>query len=99
MEWPGGRWLIGAAAVLIIGAGVHYMRQGWTNEYRQHLRANPVTTRWNPVLKAGLIAHGVVVGVVGLLFGFAAWQANPSRPAAPERRSPGCRGRSMARSW
>ncbi|MCO6363724.1 MULTISPECIES: DUF1206 domain-containing protein [Paracoccus] len=79
MEWPGGRWLIGAAAVLIIGAGVHYMRQGWTNEYRQHLRANPVTTRWNPVLKAGLIAHGVVVGVVGLLFGFAAWQANPQQ--------------------
>lgn len=77
MQWPGGRWLIGAAALLIIAAGVHYMRQGWTNEYRQHLRANPVTAGWNPILKAGLIAHGTVVAVVGLLFGFAAWQANP----------------------
>ncbi|WP_405401682.1 DUF1206 domain-containing protein [Paracoccus sp. Ld10] len=79
MSWPGGRWIIGAVALLIVAAGAHYMRQGWTNEYRQHLRANPVTTRWNPVLKAGLIAHGVVVGVVGLLFGFAAWQANPEQ--------------------
>ncbi|TGN62362.1 DUF1206 domain-containing protein [Paracoccus liaowanqingii] len=77
MGWPGGRWIIGLAALLIVGAGAHYMRQGWTNEYRKHLQASRFTTRWNPILKAGLIAHGVVVGVVGLLFLFAAWRANP----------------------
>ena len=79
MEWPGGRWIIGIVALAIIGAGIHYMKQGWTNEYRKHLRANHVTTRWNPVLKAGLVAHGIVVGVVGLLFLFAAWRANPQK--------------------
>ncbi|QBX35945.1 DUF1206 domain-containing protein [Paracoccus liaowanqingii] len=77
MGWPRGRWIIGLAALLIVGAGAHYMRQGWTNEYRKHLQASRFTTRWNPILKAGLIAHGVVVGVVGLLFLFAAWRANP----------------------
>lgn len=77
MQWPGGRWIIGLAALLIVTAGLHYMRQGWTNDYRKHLRASRFTMRWNPVLKAGLIAHGIVVGVVGLLFFFAAWRANP----------------------
>ncbi|CAM3065966.1 DUF1206 domain-containing protein [Paracoccus nototheniae] len=77
MAWPAGRWIVGAVALLIIAAGAHYMRQGWTNDYRKHLQANRFTTRWNPVLKGGLIAHGIVVGVVGLLFLFAAWRANP----------------------
>ena len=77
MEWPGGRWMIGLAAILILAAGGYYLRQGWKNEYRQHLRANQFTTRWNPVLKAGVMAHGIVIGVIGLLFLFAAWRADP----------------------
>lgn len=79
MSWPGGRWIIGAVALLIIGAGLHYARQGWTGAYRKTLRANPVTTRVNAVLKAGLIAHGAVVGVIGLLFLFASWRADPDK--------------------
>ncbi|MBU2957856.1 DUF1206 domain-containing protein [Paracoccus sp. 1_MG-2023] len=79
MGWPGGRWIIGLVALLILGAGGHYMRQGLTNEYRKHLRANHFTTRWNPILKAGLIAHGIVIGIIGMLFGFAAWQADPQQ--------------------
>ncbi|MFN4060338.1 MAG: DUF1206 domain-containing protein [Paracoccus hibiscisoli] len=79
MAWPGGRWIIGAVALLIIGAGLHYARKGWTGAYRDDLRANHFTTRWNPVLKAGLIAHGAVVGVIGLLFLFAGWRADPDK--------------------
>lgn len=77
MGWPGGRWIIGLVALLILGAGAYYLRQGWKNEYRKHLRANRFTARWNTVLKAGVMAHGAVIGVIGLLFLFAAWRANP----------------------
>lgn len=77
MAWPGGRWLIGLVALLILGAGAYYLRQGWRNDYRKHLRANHFTARWNSVLKAGVMAQGVVIGVIGLLFLFAAWRANP----------------------
>ncbi|WP_128253600.1 DUF1206 domain-containing protein [Falsirhodobacter deserti] len=77
MQWPGGRWIIGIVALLILGAGVYYFWKGWKNEYRKHLRASRFTNRWNPILKAGLMAHGVVIGVIGLLFLFAAWQADP----------------------
>lgn len=77
MEWPGGRWIIGLVALVIMGAGAYYLWKGWKNEYRQHLAANRFTTRWNAVLKAGLMAHGVVIAVIGLLFLFAALRANP----------------------
>ena len=77
MQWPGGRWIIGLVAILILGAGAYYLRQGWQNEYRKHLRGNEFTTRWNSILKAGVMAHGLVIGVIGLLFLFAAWRSDP----------------------
>ena len=79
MGWPFGRWLVALVALVIIGAGAYYLKKGWGNEYREHLRASRFTTRFNPVLKAGVMAHGTVIAVIGLLFLFAAWQANPSR--------------------
>lgn len=77
MQWPGGRWIVGLGALLILATGAYYLRQGWKEEYREHLRSTRFTTRWNRVLKAGVIAHGVVIGVIGLLFLFAAWRADP----------------------
>ncbi len=77
MQWPGGRWIIGLAGLIIIGSGGFYIYKGWTEKYREHLRGNRFTLRWNPALKAGVIAQGVVVGIVGLLFTYAAIRANP----------------------
>ncbi len=77
MQWPGGRWIIGVVALLILGSGAFYVHKGWTGKYRQELRANNATLRWNWILKAGLIAQGVVVGIIGLLFLYAAVRANP----------------------
>ena len=79
MQWPGGRWIVGAAGLITIAAGLFYMHKGWAEKYREHLRANPFTLRWNPVLKVGLIAQGVVVAIVGLLLIYAALQADPSQ--------------------
>ncbi|WP_411840350.1 DUF1206 domain-containing protein [Paracoccus sp. ME4] len=79
MAWPFGRWLVALAAVVIVGAGGHYLRQGWRNEYRKHLQANRFTTRWNMILKAGVMAQGAVIAIVGLLFAFAAWRVDPSQ--------------------
>ncbi len=77
MEWPGGRWIIGIAALLILGAAVYYIDKGWKGKFRRNLRANEVTLRWNWVLEAGLIAQGVVVAIIGFLFLYAALQADP----------------------
>jgi hypothetical protein len=48
-------------------------------KYKAHLRYTPLTVRLDPVLKLGLVAHGVVVSLVGTFFLWAAWTADPSR--------------------
>lgn len=96
MQWPGGRWLIGLAAFLILGAGAYYLRQGWRNDYRKHLQANEFTRRWNPILKAGVMAQGLVIGVIGLIFGkkTSPYQSAPFRAIRMRRvRKPARNGR------
>ena len=78
MQLPGGRWIVGIIGLIVVGAGGYYLRKAWKEEYRQHLRASRFTTRWNPVLKAGVAAQGVVVAIIGLLLIYAAFQAQPS---------------------
>lgn len=78
MSWPGGRWIVGLAGLLTIGAAVYYLHKAWKEKYREHLRANRFTMNWNGALKAGVAAQGVVVGIIGALFVYAAFTANPN---------------------
>jgi uncharacterized protein DUF1206 len=79
MNWPGGRWIVGIFGLVIIGTGVVLVVNGWKEKYRQHLQANQFTMNWNWLLKAGVIARGIVITIVGLLFVQAALRANPAK--------------------
>ncbi len=79
MGWPGGRWMVGAGGLVIIGAGAKYMIEGWTAGYEKYLAASPFTSRWRTALRIGDAAHGVAIAVIGLLFLLAAWRADPSQ--------------------
>ncbi|MGR3486134.1 MAG: DUF1206 domain-containing protein [Paracoccaceae bacterium] len=79
MGWPGGRWIVGIGAIATIGAGLYYLRKGWRSDYTEHLAANPVTRRLNDLLRAGVIAQGMVLGIVSGLFLKAAIRANPDQ--------------------
>ena len=78
MGWPGGRWIVALVGLVTIGAGIYYIHKGWKEKYLKHLYGNRFTANWNPVLKAGVIAQGVIVAIIGLLFVYAAWRANPN---------------------
>ena len=78
MGWPGGRWLVGIAGLAIMGAGAKYVVEGWTASYEKYLVASSFTARGRTALRVGVAAHGTALGVVGLLFLTAAWQADPS---------------------
>lgn len=78
MGWPGGRWLVGIAGLAIIGAGAKYVIEGWTESYERYLAASSFTSRWRTALRVGVAAHGVAIGVTGLLFLIAAWQVDSS---------------------
>jgi hypothetical protein len=85
MSWPAGLWIVGAAGVAILGAGLYYIHKGWAEKYRKHLVANEFTLNWNWVLKGGLIAHGVVVAIIGAFFVVAAWQGDPDEAGGLDR--------------
>lgn len=79
MQLQGGRWIIGVAGALTLCASIYYFEKGLNGKYRAHLEANRFTTRWNTILKIGVIAQGVVVGIIGMLITYAAVQADPSQ--------------------
>lgn len=81
MKWPGGRWIVGLIGLVTIGAAIYYLRKAWKQSYRRHLAANHFTVHWNPVLRAGVAAQGVIVGLIGGFLVFAALRSNPQEAA------------------
>jgi hypothetical protein len=77
MGWPAGRWIVGLIGLAIIGSGIFQFVKAGKETYRRHLISNRFTRRWNWALKAGVMARGVIIGVVGVLFVLAAWRVDP----------------------
>lgn len=79
MEWPGGRWIVGIIGVCVIGAGIHYAWKGLAEKYKEDIVNTETSRKLAPVLKAGFVAEGVVVGIIGALILSAAWTYDPSQ--------------------
>jgi len=79
MQQPFGRWLVALVGIIVIAVGVQHFIKARSGKYRAALRYTSLAARLDPVLKAGLMAHGVVVCMVGAFFMWAAWTADPSR--------------------
>lgn len=68
---PGGRVLVGLVAVAILATAVYHLHKGWTKRFLEELERHPGT--WAERLgRAGYLAKGVALAVVGVLFGSAA---------------------------
>ena len=76
LGWPGGRWIVLIAGLLTLGAAAYYAKKAWRSEYRQNLFGNEFTRRWNTVLRIGVAAQAVVVGVAGGLLVLAGLQGD-----------------------
>lgn len=79
MHQPLGRWLVGLIGVVALALGVQHFVKAYREKYKEYIRYTPVAQRLDPMLKLGLVAHGVVVMLVGAFFIWAAWTADPSR--------------------
>jgi hypothetical protein len=81
MALPLGRWLVGFAGLFVIGYGLYQLYEAWTEEYRERLiygRMSASERRWiDPLSKAGLVAHGIVLGLIGGFLIQAAYRLNP----------------------
>jgi len=79
MKWPYGTILVAAIGAVTIGAGVYYIVKAVRQSYRRKLYANDFTRRFDPVLRVGVAAQGVVVTIIGGLILWAGLTADPQK--------------------
>ncbi len=79
LQAPGGNVALGLAGLLTMGAGCYYIHQGAAQTYREHLSANHFTMNWNWALRAGVVAQGIIVFIIGGLILYAAMKSDPSQ--------------------
>lgn len=79
MGWPLGRPLVALVGLVTIGSGLYFLKRAFHEDYREKIVSNPMTQRMNPLMRFGVVAHGVVIMMVGAFFVIAAWTFQPDR--------------------
>jgi len=81
--WPGGRFLVAIAAIVLVVVGAVHVYNGLKKTFLKQIDladAPPTATRLITRLgQAGFPAKGVALAVVGVLFGYAAITFDPSK--------------------
>ncbi len=76
---PFGRWAIAIAGGVAVALGVQHFIKAHRETYRENLRYTPWAARLAPLIKFGIVAHGVVVLIIGGFLIWAAWTTDASR--------------------
>jgi hypothetical protein len=83
MQLPGGQLIVGAVGIAIIAYGGSLVYRGWTEKFREHLDAQGQSgtdgSAYVKLGKAGYIAKGISIALVGGLFGYAAITHDPKK--------------------
>lgn len=85
MQMPFGRCLVVIVGLIVIGAGLYYAHKGLSERYQRNLRSTDLTQRLQPACKAGLLAHGISIVLIGGFFVYAGWTSDPSEAGGLEQ--------------
>ncbi len=81
--WPGGRFLVGIAALVIIGVGVHHVHKGLTKRFLKEIDTAQAQAGQRRAIErlgqVGYPAKGVALALVGALIGWAAITFDPAK--------------------
>ncbi len=81
--WPGGRFLVGIAALVIIGVGVHHVHKGLTKRFLKEIDTAQAQAGQRRAIErlgqVGYPAKGVALALVGVLLGWAAVTFDPAK--------------------
>ena len=81
--WPGGRFLVGVAALVVIGVGVYHVRKGLTGHFMQEIDTAQAGAGQRRVIerlgRVGYPAKGVALALAGGLLGWAAVTFDPEK--------------------
>ncbi|OWU85236.1 membrane protein [Oceanicola sp. 22II-s10i] len=74
----------GKLIVMVIGgiticAGLYYGYKAIAEKYKEHIRCTATTEKLDPAIKAGLIAHGVVIVLIGTFLYYAGQSTDPGQ--------------------
>jgi hypothetical protein len=76
---PFGRWLVGAAGLIVAGTGVGVAIKAWKGSFEERLALDKSAREWViPMGRLGFFARAVVLLIVGSFLVLAALHANPS---------------------
>ncbi len=82
-DWPAGRWLVGAAGLVLIGVGAYHVYKGVTKRFLKEIDtsgASPTATRLVTRLgQVGFPGKGIALAGVGALLVYAAATFDPSK--------------------
>ena len=83
LDWPAGRYLVGAVGLTLIGIGVGNAYRAISGRYRKHLKEQEIPEHcewWFPIVAhAGLAARAVAFSLVGAFLVQAAITYDPSK--------------------
>lgn len=89
MSLPAGRVLVGIVALVVIGVAIAEIRRGIKKSFEQDLDMHDLPTGTQTWVRRlgtfGYIAKGAVLGIVGILLGIAAFQAQPEEAGGLDR--------------
>ena len=82
-SWPGGRFLVGVAGLVVIGIGVYHVRKGLTKSFLKEIDTAQASAGQRRVIErlgqVGYPAKGVALALVGALLGWAAITFDPKK--------------------
>ena len=81
LEWPGGEWILGITAVIIIASGVNQIYKGVSKKFMKKIMGVIRSGKEKMFENAGMIgyiARGIVLGIIGYMLLHGAITANPS---------------------
>ena len=82
-SWPGGRFIVGVAALVIIGVGVYLVRKGITKSFLKEIDTAQAPAKQQRLIErlgqVGYPAKGVAIALVGGLLGWAAITFDPAK--------------------
>ena len=84
MGLPMGQILVWAGAAIAFIAAGYYVQKGVKEKYKERMRQSSFTEKVDPLLKAGLITHGVIIAIIGAFLFFAASNGDSAQAGGVE---------------
>lgn len=81
MDWPFGPTLVTLAGLVVAGVGVYLFYQAWKENWKKRIVNTRTTENLEPVIRYGIVAHGVVLLIIGGLMAYAGLVVDPDHAA------------------